>query len=205
MCSIHRRGVRMVVRGGGEQKKETSHSLRWQLYVALCLPYLCVFDHSRAWGGVWFPGILWQLTGWKKPLGWLQEDQRRRGGRQKSSCEKIRRGTTSTTAIVREHSRWQNFFPFFVLKKGGKLTLQNFERLSLRSVRFCLTLTKEPCFLFSYRHLRRLLLQPTLLQFKPNHECSRLIRVFASLSTAIHSSTAEVHKALQGKELRDTE
>lgn len=99
----------------------------------------------------------------------------------------------------------RTFFPFFVLKKGGKLTLQNFERLSLRSVRFCLTLTKEACFLFSYRHLRRLFLLPTLLQFKPNHECSRLIRVFASLSTAIHLSTAEVHKALQRKELRDTE
>lgn len=128
-------------------------------------------------------------TGWKAKVQ-LREDQKRHNFNH-SHCAR-----TQSLAEL---------FSFFCVKKGGKLTLQNFERLSLRSVRFCLTLTKEPCFLFSYRHLRRLFLQPTLLQFKPNHECSRLIRVFASFSTAIHSSTAEVHKALQRKELRDTE
>lgn len=38
-------------------------------------------------------------------------DQRRQAGKQKSSWEKIRRGTTSTRAIVKERNGLDNFFP----------------------------------------------------------------------------------------------
>lgn len=46
----------------------------------------------------------------------MTEDQRRQAGKQKSSWEKIRRGTTSTRAIVKVR---YNFFPafFFYLRK----------------------------------------------------------------------------------------
>lgn len=74
-------------------------------------------------------------------------DHRRQAGKQKSSWEKIRRGTTSTRAIVKERNGLDNFFPsiFFFLYK---LTLQNFELPTLRSLGLCLALTKEACFSF---------------------------------------------------------
>lgn len=75
-------------------------------------------------------------------------DQRRQAGKQKSSWEKIRRGTTSTRAIVKERNGLDNFFPSIFFFFLWKLTLQNFELPTLRSVGLCLALTKEACFSF---------------------------------------------------------
>lgn len=72
---------------------------RCQLYVSLWLPYLCSFDHSWAWSGVWFQGYFdssqagrslsddWrsEKTGWKAEVQ-LREDQKRHNFNQ-SYCE----------------------------------------------------------------------------------------------------------------------